>query len=696
MGGMARGERTSWWRGKGFAVATAFCVACSVGGVHADEGPSSTEMYARFDGLTQSAVARLPSPQPPRAEGALVWYLKGAAPSGEVSIALHEVNGLELSRFNTHLDGSTTSELRRLGRAPSPGPGTYQLTVRYDDAVVLHEMEVDLRGDERLIEVELAEAVDVLPELTLWGDRDRNGFIQSIVRWIGFPMRLEHRRSGLQEQPMNAPDVRLARRQCEQVAPGALEGLLALRDILASYPAPPPTPLSTLYAQCALDLGYRGDAERALGSVIEQDVATEELIDLGLAFARIEAGRGQLDRAIEILRAARQLDIRDTNSELRDRLSVLLLRAGRSAEALEVLRQGAHLQVGEVWGQVETVNPTLYFMLLNYGIALSHQGQDVEAMSVFDLVAQRNTGGATGRALSDRANHMLGWELLQQRQGREAAAAFDRVSLDGPYAGGALLGRGWAMLTGANQPLQRREIPDLSAGGMSETALRALFKTGTIGCFELQHFIDSVSACRNASRFERARVPESDATAQQNAMSFWRALFARNARDPSVIEGYLAAADAAFAVGELSEGIRLLEESLDRLDVVESRMQAASALIESGAAPSLTSVRMDRGGQTASADLHWWLRDWVTRPDTITLHDTFAATAPLIWRLRQQSGVENEALIDELLALREGLSRAYRTSAAAELEQLKARFSSHRVNVQLALARAYDRALVGR
>lgn len=677
-------------------MAATIYVACSIGAVHAEDGGTTADMYAQFDGLTQTAIARLPSPQPPRADGALVWYLKGAAPIGEVSVALKEVNGLELAGFSERLEAGSSTELRMLGRAPSPGPGSYQLTVRYDDAAIVHTLEVDLRGDERLIEVELSEAVEALPELTLWGDRDRNGFIQSLVRWIGFPMRLEHRRSGLREQPMNAPDVRLAKRHCAQAEHASLDGLLALRDILASYSAPPPIPLSTLYARCALELGYRGDAERALSSVIQQDVDASELIDLGLAFARIEAGRGQLDQAIEILRAARQLDTRDANAQLRDRLGVLLLRAGRSAEALEILQQGAHLQVGEVWGQVETVNPTLYFTLLNYGIALSQQGKEVEAMSVFDLVAQRNTGGAVGRALSDRANHMLGWELLQRRQGREAAAAFDRVSLDGPYAGGALLGRGWAMLTGANKPLQRREIPDLSAGGMSETALRALFKTGTIGCFELQHFIDSVSACRNASRFERARVPESDATAQQNAMPFWQALFARNARDPSVIEGYLAAADAAFAVGALSDGIRLLEESLDRLDVVQSRLRAAQTLIDSGAAPSLTSVSMDQGEQPPSADLHWWLRDWVTRLDTITLHDTFAATAPLIWRLRQQSGIENEALIDQLLALREGLSRAYRNSAAAELEELKARFSSHRVNAQLALARAYDRALVGR
>lgn len=694
MGGMARGEGTHRWRRGVRRAAAGLCIAGFLGAAYGEEGSNSEALYARFDALTQDALARLPSPHPPRADGALVWFLQGEVPVGEVSVALHEVNGLELARFDTRLEGGA-AELRMLGRSPSPGPGSYELSVRYDDAIAVHSMELDLRGDERLIEVQLPDDIESLPDLTLWGDRDRGGFIQSVVQWFGFPMRIDHRRSGLRAQPLNAPDVRLASERCARPESASLDGLLALRDILASYAAPPPTALATQYARCALDRGFRQEAERALGSVVQSDVPNDELIELGLSFARIEAGRGELDRAIDILRAAQELDPRGTNTELRDRLSVLLLRAGRSEEALEVLRVGDHLQVGDVWGQRETANPTLYFTLLNYGIALSKQGLEVEAMSVFDLVAQRTTPGSVGRALSDRANHMLGWELLQRRQGREAAAAFDRVALDGPYAGGALLGRGWAMLTGANAPLQRRELPDLSAGGMNETALRALFKTGAIGCFELQHFIDTVSACRNASRFERARVPESDASAQQNAMPFWSALFARNARDPSVIEGYLAAADAAFAVGELSQGIQLLEVALDRLDAIQTRWNAAQSLIDVGAAPTRTSVKIKPEADTAIADLHWWLRDWVNRPHTVSLHDTFAATAPLIWQLRQQTVPDSQALVEDLLTLREGLAKAYKASASEQMQALRQRFAEHRINAQLGLARAYDRALGG-
>ncbi|MHA7835157.1 MAG: hypothetical protein ACX94A_11820, partial [Algiphilus sp.] len=582
-----------------------------------------------------------------------------------------------------------------LGRAPHPGPGAYRLSVRYDDAVAVHTMELELKGDERLIELQLPDDVEALPELVLWGERDTSTLFQALVRWIGLSLQVDHRRNSLYTEALQAPDVRLGVQQCERGDLAAINGLLLLRAAVDSYPETVPPELASRYAQCALQRGYRGEAERVLETVSEESLSNESLIDLGMAFASIDAGRGALDQAIAILRASEELDPLERNIELRDRLAVSLLRAGRSADALEVLQRGPHLQVGEIWGEGEAAHPTLFFMMLNYGIALAQKGKLVEAMSVFDLVAARTTRGPVGQTLSDQANYMLGWALLRQRQGREAAAAFDRVSLDGPYAEGALLGRGWAMLTGENPSLKRKNIPDLSAGGLNETALRALFKTGTIGCFELQHFIDTVSACRNASRFERAQVPDSAATAQQNAMPFWDALFARNARHPSVIEGYLAAADAAFAVGDAWGGIDLLEQVLDRLDVVQTRWNATMDLIEAGAAPTLTSARLDHDPSSAAADLHWWLREWVTHPGTVALRDSFAATAPLVARLREQDDEAAARTIDDLLALRQGLAAAYRASASEAMEQVWERYAEHRVNAQLGLARAYDRALGG-
>lgn len=698
MGGMARDGRrlqtcVAWARKLIGVGGLAFVVSAA-----AAPAPDHDALYARYDALTAQAIAQLPLPEEARARNALVWFVRSEAGLGEVSVGLHEVTDAELLRFDTRIGSRSEgapAPADVLGRAPHPGPGTYRLIVRYGDGVAVHAMEVELQGDERLIEVQLADDLETLPELVLWGDRDASTFLESVVRWIGFSLQVDHQRNNLYREALRAPDVRLGERQCERGGATALDGLLLLRAAVDSYGDAAPPALLSLYARCALQRGYRGEAERALRATSDAELSDDRLIDLGLRFATTDAGRGALEQAIDILRAAEALDPLEREIGLRDRLGVTLLRAGRSAEALEVLQRGPHLQVGEIWGEREAANPTLFFMLLNYGIALAQQGKLVEAMSVFDLVAARTTRGPVGQILSDQANHMLGWALLQQRQGREAAAAFDRVSLDGPYAESALLGRGWAMLTGENPPLKRQPIPDLSSGGLNETALRALFKTGTIGCFELQHFIDTVSACRNASRFERARLPETPASAQQNAMPFWDALFARNARDPSVVEGYLAAADAAFAVGDVWGGVTLLEQSLDRLDVVEMRWQAAMNLIEAGAAPTLTSAGLNQDQSVASTDLHWWLKDWVTAPETVALQEAFATTAPLIARLREQESEEANAIIGELLSLRQSFSVAYRRSAADALREVWERYSQHRVHAQLGLARAYDQALGG-
>jgi tetratricopeptide (TPR) repeat protein len=80
----------------------------------------------------------------------------------------------------------------------------------------------------------------------------------------------------------------------------------------------------------------------------------------------------------------------------------------------------------------------------NLGIALLARGETDTALKLLDRLGEESAKGAEAHALRDKTNLALGYRLLQAGQHAQARPYFDRVRLQGPLSGRALLGAGWA------------------------------------------------------------------------------------------------------------------------------------------------------------------------------------------------------------------------------------------------------------
>jgi len=84
------------------------------------------------------------------------------------------------------------------------------------------------------------------------------------------------------------------------------------------------------------------------------------------------------------------------------------------------------------------------YLQINRGIALLRMGNVDDGRRALDKLGQTDTDDEELRALRDRANLGLGYELLRAKQPDAALTYLNRVRLVGPFAQPALLGAGWS------------------------------------------------------------------------------------------------------------------------------------------------------------------------------------------------------------------------------------------------------------
>lgn len=641
-------------------------------------------LHARFDELTDASLQHLPVPDYARAPDRIAWFAGAAAPEdlAGLHVRLLDANGAVIAEYQVD-EAGVAAQPHPLGQHAHPGPGEYLVeTVSPGEAEATQREPLTLRGDEQLIRV-LAPGDGLRnrdPKLRIWGDEGGAGLMTRLIDWLG--LGAQATRLSLREDLLEAPDVVHAQRLCREPA-RALEGLQHLGGVGAALDERPPG-LELAQARCALTLGMRGTAADSLAAIGKRQVPQNGLVDAVIDLAALDLERGAPESAIEVLRALEPMIEPQAHAHFIDRLSLALLETDRAVAAGEVLAEGPHLSVSQIWDEEGAAEPVLAFMLLNHAVTLQAAGREDEALSVFDIVGQRNTRGPLGRALRDRANLILGSEMLQRRQGSEAAAAFDRINLDGPRSAAALLGRGWAVLQGPSEQLRRERVRGLSQAGMSETALRAMFKTGTIGCFELQHFTRDIGACSGAARFERAPLEPEEARLPEAAMRFWGPLMERDAREPNVLRAHLAGAEAFLLVGKVDRAQQLLDEALQRLDRVDARMAAAREHLAARGAPQAEAT-LQPDASTAETDLRYWLLDWSSGARAARL----SASRGTLNRLA--TAVDDDDARRSLRALAEDFRERRVTAAAEALDAQAEGLRSLRAEVRLMMARIYDR-----
>jgi hypothetical protein len=208
-----------------------------------------------------------------------------------------------------------------------------------------------------------------------------------------------------------------------------------------------------------------------------------------LYLAKISYQRGDLSGALEAIDKINGKMTPATRTATANLKSLLLMEAGRNAEAIEVLKS---TRSGKHW------TPYLKY---NLGVAQIRNGESKAGEA--NLESVRKSGGRTSeqRLLRDKANLALGYSYLQQGITDKSRQALEKVRLEGPLSSKALLGAGWAVADAGQFAQALVPWMELSTRNATDPAVQeallavpyAMAKMELYGQ-AVRHYKDSISA----------------------------------------------------------------------------------------------------------------------------------------------------------------------------------------------------------
>jgi tetratricopeptide (TPR) repeat protein len=182
-----------------------------------------------------------------------------------------------------------------------------------------------------------------------------------------------------------------------------------------------------------LSLGMYDRANQSFEELLTSDVPTGVRNRAWFYLGQSLYARGQYAEAERDLARISTRMSPDLESRKELLLANVWMREGRFDRAAQLLESWRGSRQG--W--------TAYARL-NLGVALVRQGRLAEAAPVLNSVGTMYALAPEMLALKDRANLALGLAYLQAKEPAEARQALDRVRLEGPFSGEALLAAGWA------------------------------------------------------------------------------------------------------------------------------------------------------------------------------------------------------------------------------------------------------------
>jgi hypothetical protein len=182
------------------------------------------------------------------------------------------------------------------------------------------------------------------------------------------------------------------------------------------------------------ELAYRMHqrAGRAFTAVIEGNVEEPVRNEAIFRLARLYFQKDQpvnAQEAVESVHGAVPQEIRDDLDFLRAQIHMA---NGRFAEAARILRD------------LQDAKGLEGFTTYNLGIALIKDGKEPEGRQYLDRTGQIGGDNELTLAIKDKANLVLGFKLLKEKDFEGAKRVLDRVRLNGPFSNRALLASGWA------------------------------------------------------------------------------------------------------------------------------------------------------------------------------------------------------------------------------------------------------------
>jgi len=204
-----------------------------------------------------------------------------------------------------------------------------------------------------------------------------------------------------------------------------------------------------------LSYGLRDSATRIFRRLLAADSEPSVRNRAWYYLAKAAYQRGASDQALEAIGFIDAEMSPATHVETANLHSLLLLQQGRNADAIGVLQDA---RSRKHWSP---------YLAYNLGVALLRDNRPVEGARALEKIGDSDADNEELRLLRDKANLALGFSLLQSGYAEQSRAHLERVRLDGPLSGRALLGAGWA--DADNGEYQRALTPWGELGGRDTT-----------------------------------------------------------------------------------------------------------------------------------------------------------------------------------------------------------------------------------
>lgn len=330
----------------------------------------------------------------------------------------------------------------------------------------------------------------------------------------------------------------------------------------------------------------------------------------------------------------------------------------------------------------------------NDAVAMIGGGSRDAGIAALTQIATADAAGADARRVRDLANLTLGYELLRERRGAEAADALRRVRSPGPYGNAALLALGWTWLQPQGDA-QADAATAASAGGWwPQDAQDAAEPRPELRRRMPFRYNWSVAAGARERDLHAALVP-------------WNELSGRDPLDPVVQEGMLVIAYALQHLGAQEQAQRHYLRSIERLQQAGARLDDALAQTRDGRMLARVDAQTSGGWRRWLADLPYddataYFRILVDdaavvdalearRPllfqrDLLARHAQTLETLPETETLRTRIGVLAQRVDAALDAANAGLTAAAETALQARVKTTRAYLAEAR----FAVARMHD------
>jgi len=181
-----------------------------------------------------------------------------------------------------------------------------------------------------------------------------------------------------------------------------------------------------------LSYGMLDQAEARFDHLLDEDTDSELRNRVWFYLTKIAYQRGRYEQAFSTLQKIDKPRDKKIRAELAMLNANIHMEMGKDAEAAKILGKAS---APKGWEE---------YLRINRGIALLRAGEIKEGQKTLDKLGKRRSGDEELRALRDRANLGLGYELLRRGNSEQAREYLNRVRLQGPFMQAALLGAGWA------------------------------------------------------------------------------------------------------------------------------------------------------------------------------------------------------------------------------------------------------------